>query len=92
MDVKKLLACAFIAGASFVGAARADAISDWKDLAFPPAPELKPAKVDPATTALLLLDFTNQTCTPERRPRCAAQVPGLAKLLGEARAKHLLVI
>ena len=92
MDVKKLLACAFIAGASFVGAARADAISDWKDLAFPPAPELKPAKVDPATTALLLLDFTNQTCTPERRPRCAAQVPGLAKLLGDARAKNMMVI
>jgi nicotinamidase-related amidase len=92
MDVKKLLACAFIAGASFVGAARADAISDWKDLAFPPAPELKPAKVNPATTALLLLDFTNQTCTPERRPRCAAQVPGLAKLLGEARAKNMMVI
>ncbi|MEN9709602.1 MAG: hypothetical protein RIQ68_2010, partial [Pseudomonadota bacterium] len=92
MDVKKLLACALIAGAGFVGAARADAISDWKDLAFPPAPELKPAKVDPATTALLLLDFTNQTCTPERRPRCAAQVPGLAKLLGEARAKNMMVI
>jgi len=92
MDVRKLLAYALIAGAGFLGTARADVLSDWKDLAFPPAPELKPAKVDAATTALLLLDFTNQTCTPERRPRCAAQVPGLAKLLGEARAKNMMVI
>ncbi len=92
MDVRKLLACALVASAGFLGAAHADALSEWKDLAFPPAPELKPAKVDAATTALLLLDFTNQTCTPERRPRCAAQVPGLAKLLGEARAKNMMVV
>ena len=73
-------------GALSIGLARADVLSEWKDLAFPPAPELKPAKVEAASTALLLLDFTNQTCTQERRPRCAAQVPGLAKLLAEARA------
>lgn len=92
MKMRQLLASAMMAGVAFCGLARADAISDWKDLAFPPAPELKPAKIDPATTALLLLDFTNQTCTPERRPRCAAQVPGLAKLLGEARAKNMFVV
>ena len=82
-----------VALAAIIGsAARADAISEWKDLAFPPAPELKPAKVDPATTALLLLDFTNQTCSQERRPRCAAQVPGLAKLLADARGKNVFVV
>jgi nicotinamidase-related amidase len=75
-----------------IGLAKADVLSEWKDLAFPPAPELKPAKVEAATTALLLLDFTNQTCTQERRPRCAAQVPGLAKLLAEARAKNVFVV
>ncbi|MDB5644304.1 MAG: amidase related to nicotinamidase, partial [Hyphomicrobiales bacterium] len=79
-------------GVMSIGLARADAVSEWKDLAFPPAPELKPAKVDAATTALLLLDFTNQTCTVERRPRCAAQVPGLAKLLADARAKNVFVV
>ncbi len=92
MVVRKLFACVLMCAAGAWGSARADAISDWKDLAFPPAPELKAAKADPATTALLLLDFTNQTCTPERRPRCAAQVPGLAKLLGEARAKNMMVV
>ena len=38
------------------------------------APALKPAVVDPATTALLLFDFTTQTCSTERRPRCAASI------------------
>ena len=75
-----------------VGVARADAILDWNSLSFPPAPSLKTARVAPATTALLLLDFTNQTCSPERRPRCAAQVPGLANLLANARAKNMMVI
>ncbi len=79
-------------GALSIGLAKADVLSEWKDLAFPPAPELKPAKVEAASTALLLLDFTNQTCSQERRPRCAAQVPGLAKLLAEARAKNVFVV
>ncbi len=92
MGLKRLLACALLVGSSFYSSAQADAISDWKDLSFPPAPELKGAKVNPATTALLLLDFTNQTCSPERRPRCAAQVSGLAKLLAEARAKNMFVV
>ncbi|MDB5546500.1 MAG: isochorismatase family protein [Hyphomicrobiales bacterium] len=89
--IRKILSAVAL-GAVIVGGAKADAISEWKDLAFPPAPELKAAKVDPATTALLLLDFTNQTCTQERRPRCAAQVPGLAKLLADARAKNVFVV
>jgi nicotinamidase-related amidase len=92
MTFRSLVACGLLASSALLSTAQADAISDWKDLAFPPAPELKTAKVDPATTALLLLDFTNQTCTPERRPRCAAQVPGLAKLLGEARAKNMFIV
>jgi nicotinamidase-related amidase len=67
-------------------------ISEWGSLAFPPAPELKPAKIDPATTALLLFDFTRQTCTPERRPRCAASVPKLKALHDAARAHNMLVV
>jgi nicotinamidase-related amidase len=91
MSAIRTILSAVALAAAIVGA-KADAISEWKDLAFPPAPELKAAKVDPATTALLLLDFTNQTCSQERRPRCAAQVPGLAKLLAEARAKNVFVV
>ncbi len=67
-------------------------IEQWSSIQLPPAPELKPAKADPAKTALLLFDFTTQTCSTERRPRCAANLPALAKLLSEARAKNVLVI
>lgn len=77
---------------SLSATANAALLDEWKNVPLPPAPELKPAKIDPATTALLLLDFTNQTCTPERRPRCAAQVPGLAKLLTDARAHKMFVV
>ncbi len=92
MSAIRTILSAVALAATIAGAAKADAISEWKDLAFPPAPELKAVKVDPATTALLLLDFTNQTCSQERRPRCAAQVPGLAKLLADARAKNVFVV
>jgi nicotinamidase-related amidase len=92
MSAFRTILSAVALAAAIAGGAKADVISEWKDLAFPPAPELKPAKVDPATTALLLLDFTNQTCSQERRPRCAAQVPGLAKLLADARAKNVFVV
>jgi nicotinamidase-related amidase len=38
------------------------------------------------------MDFTIQTCTQQRRPRCAASVPKVAKLVSEARAKGALII
>jgi nicotinamidase-related amidase len=41
---------------------------------------------------LLVMDFTTQTCSSERRPRCAASIPKIAKLIGNARAKGTLVI
>jgi nicotinamidase-related amidase len=41
---------------------------------------------------VLVMDFTKQTCTPERRKRCADQVPRVAKFVGEARAKGALII
>ena len=59
---------------------------------LPPAPALKPAKVDASTTALLLFDFTHQTCSQERRPRCAASVPKLKQLLDDARARNMFVV
>jgi nicotinamidase-related amidase len=69
-----------------------NAIDDWATAQFPPPPALKPAKIVPAETALLVMDFTKQTCTPERRKRCADQVPRVEKLVAEARAKGVLII
>jgi nicotinamidase-related amidase len=67
-------------------------VDEWASVKMPAPPALKPAKVDPKTTALLLFDFTHQTCSPERRPRCAASVPKLKKLLDDARANNMFVV
>jgi nicotinamidase-related amidase len=67
-------------------------IEEWGTAKFPAPPPLKPAKIDAKETALLVMDFTKQTCTPERRKRCADSVPKVVKLVAEARAKGALII
>jgi nicotinamidase-related amidase len=67
-------------------------IEEWGTAKFPAPPALKPAKIVPAETAILVMDFTKQTCTPERRKRCADQVPKVQKFVIEARAKGALII
>lgn len=68
-------------------------IDEWSTAKLPAAPQLKPVKIDNAKeVALLVMDFTRQTCTKERRPRCAAQVAEVAKLVATARSKGALVI
>src|SRR5689334_6560749 len=62
-------------------AAQAETVIDeWVGVKLPPAPALKPVTLAPNETAVLAMDFTTQTCTPQRRPRCAEQVPQVAKL------------
>ena len=46
----------------------------------------------PKETALLVMDFTVQTCTPEKRKRCADSVPKVKALVEAARAKGALII
>src|SRR5215203_5007705 len=74
--------------------ARAQTIVDeWATAKLPAPPQLKPAKIAvPKETALLVMDFTNQTCSKEQRPRCTASVPKVAKLVNDARAKGALII
>jgi nicotinamidase-related amidase len=67
-------------------------IEEWGTAKFPAPPPLKPAKIDGKETALLVMDFTKQTCTPERRKRCADSVSKVVKLVTEARAKGALII
>jgi nicotinamidase-related amidase len=64
-------------------------VDEWPNVKAPAAPALKPATVDPKTTALLMLDFVAPNCNP--RPRCLASVPGAKKLLAEARARGMTV-
>jgi nicotinamidase-related amidase len=67
-------------------------IDEWSQAKFPPPPQLKPVTLVPKETALLVMDFTVQTCTPERRKRCADSVPKVKAFVEAARAKGALII
>jgi len=67
-------------------------IEEWGTAKFPAPPALKPAKLDAKETVVLAMDFTKQTCSPERRKRCADQVATVQKFVAEARAKGALII
>jgi nicotinamidase-related amidase len=67
-------------------------IDEWASVKVPPAPALKPVTLVAGETAVLAMDFTTQTCTSQRRPRCANQVPQVAKLLAEARRKGAFIV
>ncbi len=47
-------------------------------------------KLDPKTTAVLVLDFINPNCTS--RLRCMATLPAMKWLLAEARSKGMTVV
>ena len=84
-----------VAGAMLTGsaAARAQTILDsWKTVAIPPPPVPKPAEVQAAQTALLVLDVNADACTEAARPSCVRSLPHIQKLLAEARAHGMLVI
>jgi nicotinamidase-related amidase len=66
-------------------------VSEWKMVPAPPAPRLKAVKVDPQKTALLVMDFNEALCGPEV-PRCVQAIPSVKRLLGEARAHHMLIV
>src|SRR6266705_4395979 len=89
---ERVIAAAIIAVACFTNAAAQTVIEEWGSAKLPPPPPLKPVTINPAETALLVMDFTNQTCSTQRRPRCAASVPKVQKLVAGARGKGALVI
>ena len=67
-------------------------VDEWASVKLPAPPALKQVEIEPATTALLLFDFTHQTCTAQRRPRCAASVPKLKSLHDQARQKGMFIV
>ena len=66
-------------------------IDEWSSITAPAPPEVKPVTIDKATTALLMLDFNEQTCNMQRRPRCVESIPRVRKLLAAARAASMPV-
>src|SRR6202790_3873722 len=88
----RFCAAAIVLAAVGYGAAparAADIVADWPALQMPPPPTLKPATLDPKTTALLLFDFMSTNCN--ERPRCVEAVPRLKSLMDRARAAGMLV-
>jgi nicotinamidase-related amidase len=78
-----------IAGLTALPVQANDITTEWATVKPPPVPELKPATVDPKTTALLVLDLMKTNCGV--RPRCVATVPNVRKLLDAARANNMMV-
>ena len=94
MDRKSISFVVAIAAALFAtNSARAQTvIDDWSQVKLPPPPALKSVTLIPKETALLVMDFTVQTCTPERRKRCADSVPKVKKFVEAAREHGALII
>jgi nicotinamidase-related amidase len=91
-DMRSLIGSAAALCIMVCGAHGQTVIDEWTTAKLPAAPALKPAKIVPGETALLVMDFTNQTCSQQRRPRCAASVPKVLKFVTDARAKGALII
>jgi nicotinamidase-related amidase len=90
--MKNLLTpCAVALAIGFSSLAAAQTIVDeWNQIKAPPPPELKAVKIDSKESALLLLDFVKQTCSP--RPRCVASLPKVQRLLEQSRKAGVPVI
>jgi nicotinamidase-related amidase len=79
----------FLAALAALPARANDITAEWATVKPPPVPELKAVTVEPKTTALLILDLMKTNCGV--RPRCAATVPSIMKLLEAARAHDMIV-
>jgi nicotinamidase-related amidase len=87
------VAIAGIASCLAVQPAYAETIVDqWSAISAPPPPPLKAVTIDKNTTALLMLDFNEQTCNMQNRPRCIASIPKVKTLLTAARTAGVPVI
>jgi nicotinamidase-related amidase len=93
MDCKVIAFAVALAAAFTSSMAKSQTIiDDWYQAKLPAPPQLTPVTLTPSETALLVMDFTVQTCTPEKRKRCADSVPKVKKVVEEARAKGALII
>lgn len=81
---------AAVAASALPPAQANDITTEWSSVKPPPVPVLKPATIDPKTTALLALDFMKGNCGV--RPRCASTIPIANKLIEQAHAHDMLVI
>jgi nicotinamidase-related amidase len=84
---------AMICNSVSLSASANDIVGEWGKVNPPPAPAVKPVRVDPKTTALLMLDFVpHDPYCGDRKPRCGATLPAMKRLLGNARTHGTVVI
>ncbi|MBC2665858.1 cysteine hydrolase [Novosphingobium flavum] len=81
---------AFAAGAGAHAAPPPSIYDRWQQVAMPAPPPLKPVRIVPGETALLILDMNAVNCA--KRPTCVTSVPSVKRLLGQARAHGMPVI
>lgn len=82
-----------IASCLAVPSVHAETIFDqWSAISAPPPPPLKAVTIDKNTTALLMLDFNEQTCNMQHRPRCIASIPKVKAMLTAARTAGVPVV
>jgi nicotinamidase-related amidase len=67
-------------------------IDQWSSVTAPPPPPLKAVMIDKNSTVLLMLDFNEQTCNMQRRPRCVESIPKVKKFLAAARTAGVPVV
>ena len=67
-------------------------IDEWSQVKAPAPPALQAVRIDPTSTALIVMDISRKTCSSAKRPRCAANLPAVARLVREARAGGVLVL
>ena len=67
-------------------------IDDWSQVQAPAPPALQAVRIDPASSALIVMDVSVRTCSHAKRPRCTATLPAIARLVREARASGVLVL
>lgn len=90
---------AWLMGATMVVAAAAmpparsqGIVNDWSRVQAPAPPALKTVRIEPTSSALIVMDVSVRTCSRAKRPRCADSLPAIAKLVREARASGVLVL
>jgi nicotinamidase-related amidase len=89
--IRLIIVAMLSAVATAMPAKAADVIAEWGTVKIPPAPELRPVKLDGKTTALLILDLQKPSCTMQRRVRCVDTIPKVKKLMDSARAAGAMV-
>jgi nicotinamidase-related amidase len=67
-------------------------VDQWSSVTAPPPPPLKAVTIDKNSTVLLMLDFNEQTCNMQRRPRCVESIPKVKKFLAAARTAGVPVV